>query len=125
MQEAWKPIPGYEGFYEASTLGRIRSVSRLVRCYGGHRTIRLKVLQHCYGPKGYPVVSISKGTGEQLTIAVHVLVLLTFRGPRPEGLLSRHLDGVKWNCSLDNLVYGTDIENWADRVKHQEAQNAL
>lgn len=50
---------------------------------------------------------------------VHHIVLTTFVGPCPEGLECRHLDGVKTNCRLSNLAWGTVTENAEDRKKHR------
>jgi hypothetical protein len=53
------------------------------------------------------------------TATVHLWVLLTFRGPKPSPLHEgRHLDGVKTNCRLDNLEWGTHQENIDDRTRH-------
>jgi predicted HicB family RNase H-like nuclease len=55
---------------------------------------------------------------------VHVLVLLTFRGPPQEGQVCRHLDGNPANNHLDNLAWGTRSENAHDSVKHQKMRKA-
>jgi len=49
---------------------------------------------------------------------VHELVLLTYVGPRPDGMLIRHLDGDPSNNRLDNLKYGSPAENYQDQVEH-------
>lgn len=118
----WRAVPGYEGSYEVSRDGRVRSVTRQVP-YGRHgctiyqgrelRLTRLKI--------GYLTVKLALA-GHTRTTYVHELVLRAFVGPRPKtdarGEI-RHLDGDKTNNHIDNLKYGTIIENAADRVRHR------
>lgn len=124
VDENWKPIPGYVGFYEASDLGRIRSTTRDVICFGGTRKIQSKVLKPVLDADGYGVVSISLG-GQQKTRPVHRLVALTFLGPLPEGQQTRHLNGDKADCSSQNLAYGSPVENWQDRKAHGNGIDGL
>lgn len=56
--------------------------------------------------------------GRYVTRRVHQLVLLAFVGPRPEGMQCRHLDGDPTNNQLENLRWGTPLENHADSVRH-------
>lgn len=117
MSEQWRPVVGAEDFYLVSNLGRVKSLSRQVRCYGGFRTIGERILKSSPDSDGYPLVTISFG-GIQYTRPVHRLVLEAFVGPLPEGLQSLHADGVPANCSLMNLSYGTAQANWKDRERH-------
>ena len=55
---------------------------------------------------------------------IHLLVMLAFVGPRPEGLETRHFDGNHLNNSLENLRYGTSSENSMDEVRHGTHRNA-
>ncbi len=54
-------------------------------------------------------------------VMVHQLVLYVFKGKNERGQVARHLDGVKSNNSKDNLVWGTQKENWEDKRKHGTA----
>ena len=123
MAEEWNPVPGYEGFYEVSDLGAVRSVTRQVP-YGrhGHTLYKGRVLKQFNSKNGYACVKLSL-CGALRTTYVHELVLRAFVGPRPiiqsKGEI-RHLDGQKTNNTLPNLVYGTVVENAADRVKHNK-----
>lgn len=56
--------------------------------------------------------------GKRYVQSVHVLVLLAFVGPCPEGMECRHLDGNPANNRLDNLCWGTGSENWNDKRRH-------
>jgi hypothetical protein len=125
MTEQWNPVPGYEGFYEVSDLGEVRSLTRHVP-YGkhGHTMYKGRVLKQFSSKNGYACVKLSI-CGALCTTYVHELVLRSFVGPRPatqsRGEI-RHLDGQKANNSLVNLVYGTVVENGADRAKHNKAR---
>ncbi len=123
--EVWKPIPGYETRYEVSNLGRVRSLGARYFHAGNNTfvTKRPRILKQSHVAGAYPVVNLSDD-GEQTTYRVHVLVLSAFRGPRPEGHETRHLDGNRVNARLSNLKWGTHAENEADKVKHGRAGRA-
>jgi hypothetical protein len=115
--EEWRDIQGYEGLYQASSLGRIRGVERMVRTKGGSlRAERARILATVEN-KGYLQVTLCKGGKRKLT-SVHKAVMLAFEGPPPEGMEIRHLDGVRKNNRKTNLVYGTNLENMRDRDEH-------
>lgn len=112
--EIWKPVPGYEGVYDISSLGRVRSVARIDR-FG--RSLPERILKHGQHKYGYPVVGLWRDN-RQTTRTVHSLIAEAFIGPRPEGMEVRHLDGNRRNCRLSNLAYGTHAENMADMIEH-------
>ena len=122
MAEIWKDIPGYEGRYQASTEGRIRSVDRVEHCAprdGKQPYSRIRkgqVLSTCLGSNGYPCVGLRKTQdAENATFCpVFHLIALTFLGPRPEGMVVCHSDGNKLNSALTNLRYDTGTENNLD-----------
>lgn len=109
--EIWKAIPGYEGYYEASNLGRIRSIERVVP-HGRHGTCKQKskVLKPAFDDHKYLRVALSMGDAFR-TYTVHRLVALTFLGPRPEGNQINHKSGIKTDNSVENLEYCTHSEN--------------
>lgn len=115
--EAWRPIPGFEG-YEVSNLGRVRSFRR----HGGRgrglvKTPRIKKTHP--GANGYLCVTLQKPDGNRCNkYAVHVLVAAAFMGPRPEGMQVAHGDGDRQNARLDNLRYATALENAQDKHRH-------
>jgi hypothetical protein len=106
QMEAWKAIPGYEGRYEASCQGRIRSlVHNKNQCRNVLRKTPLILKQQR-----------KKDIYEYYY--VHNLVLAAFVGPRPEGHEGCHRNGKSWDNRLENLRWATPKENSADKAKH-------
>lgn len=117
-EEIWKDIPGYEGRYQASDLGRIRSLDRRLPCtnkaYTWHtRLVKGTVLKPQKHNAGYASVPIGKKS-----FLVHILIMCTFVGPCPDGCEVAHNDGNKTNNVLKNLRYDTVKGNAADRIRH-------
>jgi hypothetical protein len=117
MAEIWKDIPGYEGRYQASTEGHIRSVDRVIDMYSPligrvvKRPIKGRVLRPGRNNSGHYSVTLGHGAHGSL---VHYLVLKTFVGERPDGMDIRHLNGNPCDNRLCNLAYGTRTENILD-----------
>lgn len=109
--ESWKSIPGYEGIYEISDLGNIRSI-KLYRTDKNGKTYRLpaKILKPLLGTDNYHFVCLYKG-GEAKQLRVHRLVLTAFVGSPPEGYYANHLDGNRINNKLCNLKWASPAEN--------------
>lgn len=101
--EEWRPIPEFEGKYEASNLGRIRSK----RC----------ILKQRLNRRGYPVVELSHGTYSRES-QVHSQVLAAFRGPREPDQECCHSNGIKTDNRLENLRWDTKSANTMDQVAH-------
>lgn len=116
--EEWRDIPGYVGFYQASDEGRIRSLERLLpsAVSDGIRKEK-KVLNPGLDGNGRLHVALSR-EGIVRHFQVHRLVLEAFVGLCPEGMECLHGDGVPVNCRLDNLRWGTRLENKADQKRH-------
>lgn len=110
--ESWRPVPGYEGCYDVSDHGNIRSW-HVYRGQPGPRGIALK-----RGKAGYPIVRLSDGAGNGKTWNVHHLVATAFIGPKDPGLHVRHLDGSRLNNALSNLAFGTPSDNVQDSIAH-------
>lgn len=116
--ENWKDVPGYEGLYAVSDMGRVKSLERLAPSKGGSlRRIGGKMLAIHSNGAGYKHVRLAKD-GVLTTVLLHRLVLEAFVGPRPDGMEARHLDGIRANNALRNLVWGTKKENADDRIAH-------
>ena len=115
--ELWKDIPGYEGKYQASSLGRIRSLDRYIQQKSKrgrlhphfHKGQVLKPGRFC---KSGPV-SVVLGHGA-IGSPVHQLIALTFLGPCPEGMEVLHNNGDPTDNRSSNLRYGTKTENILD-----------
>lgn len=123
--ERWKPVKGYEGIYEVSNHGRVRSVDRTVNYSDGrvHR-YKGKVLSAGLSKRGgYPLVSLYTQGKNQMRY-VHTLVAEAFIGTRPEGTEVCHNDGDPTNNHVDNLRYGTSSDNELDKVRHGTHANA-
>jgi HNH endonuclease/NUMOD4 motif len=117
--ENWLPVPGYEGLYEASDQGRVRSLDRMVgNCHGSLSRIRGKILSpapHCRN--GYPMVCLNRNGSREPT-TVHRIVAAAFLGPRPGGMEVCHNDGDASNNRVENLRYDTRSENIRDTWRH-------
>ena len=116
-QEVWWPIPEYEGCYEVSTDGRVRSLDREVLRGGFPMNLRGRMLKQNKNGSGYCQVVLSGPKG-QWNAFVHRLVALTFLGDPMDGQEVRHMDGCKNNNTLSNLKWGTKSENMSDCKRH-------
>jgi hypothetical protein len=114
--ETWKPVVGYEGSYEVSDQGRVRSLDRFVITRGGVRKrTKGKTLRTSVMNTGYLQVSL----GRAKTVTVHRLVLEAFVGPAPEGSEACHYpDPDRSNSALSNLRWGTRSDNIRDCIEH-------
>lgn len=115
--EEWRPIVGWEGLYEVSSIGRVRSVDRVIECADGPKRYKGRMRSLSKDGGGYPQVILSY-KGEQVMRKVHALVMEAFVGQRPEGMQICHGDGDQTNNRVGNLRYGTGQENCADTLKH-------
>jgi hypothetical protein len=116
--ETWRPIPGWEGRYEASDLGRIRSLARVVETVGGwSQSYRARIMRPSVRPDGRLRVTLCKDCRNHYFL-VHRLVLLAFVGPCPDGFEACHNDGHPDNNILANLRYDTHLGNMADKDRH-------
>jgi hypothetical protein len=115
-EEIWKDIPDCQ-HYQASNLGRIRSLDRVVRNIGGTRIHRGKILKQSNHPQGYFMVATCH-EGKVQMHAVHRLVIRAFLGLPDKGMQTCHNDGNPANNHIDNLRYDTVINNHKDKQKH-------
>jgi hypothetical protein len=128
-EEVWRDIPGYEGAYQVSNMGRVKSLSRsspIVYRDGriAKRTLREKILTPCVNKRGYESL-VLRLDGKDHTYEVHRLVAAAFMGPRPEGQETRHLDGNRLNNRADNLAYGTHSQNQLDLYTYRGYHHKL
>jgi hypothetical protein len=121
--ERWLPVVGWEGLYEVSDLGRVRSLDRVttnkngvdrrfpgrvLKLYDNKRLGRLELGLNRGGAKG----------GIHVRARVHILVLTAFVGPRPDGMEGCHGPAGGYDNRLTNLRWDTHSENMLDRTRH-------
>lgn len=111
--ERWVAVPGHEGSYEVSDMGRVRSLDHVAQTSRGGKRVKGRVLSPGKITGGYVAVTIRRKT-----CPVHSMVLTAFVGPRPEGYDTCHGNGVRDDNRLVNLRWGTKTENSADRRAH-------
>ena len=120
MEEIWMPVIGYEGLYEVSNLGRVRSLDREARhsSCGGVRILKGKVIKPQMGVGGYLRVCISKD-GKGKMFSVHRLVYSAFNGAIPHDMQVNHIDEDKTNNRLENLNLMTPKQNsnWGTHIQ--------
>jgi hypothetical protein len=127
-KEIWRDIPGYEGRYQASTMGHIRSVTRYIagRSRNGtpfvRKCIGVTLQPGRYCKSGHVSVILGRRTsGKQ----VHRLIALTYLGDVPEGKEVLHNNGDPTDNRLCNLRYGTRTENILDVYRAGRRWRAL
>lgn len=109
--ETWKPVLDYEGLYEVSNTGKLRSLHK-----GEPRELR-----QTQENTGYLSVGLYKDT-LKVTRSVHSLVAEAFIGPRPQGHHVCHVDGRKTNNAVDNLIIASPKTNALHKLAHGTAQ---
>lgn len=118
--EKWAPVPGYEGIYEVSDQGGVRSLDR--RDSRGHMR-RGKVLAAAAASGAHPTVALCRD-GKQRSHYVHHLVLTAFAGPRPEGMWACHWNDDPRDNRFENLRWATPSENSLDSLRNGTNHNA-
>jgi hypothetical protein len=121
--EIWKAIPGHFG-YEVSNEGRVRSIAREAF------SRKINAMRKLKGCDMKPIKSGAKGQYLAVTLGnprrrvfIHVLVLESFVGPRPNLHDACHQDGNPINNRLENLRWDTRSENIRDAVDHGRWKN--
>lgn len=138
-EEIWKDIEGYEGLYQISNLGNVRSVQHIVTISDPKRnrtytkTFPEQFRKTCYDPKGYVQINLKKGKVNK-RYRVHRLVALAFI-PNPSNLPQvNHKDEDKSNNRVDNLEwctneynskYGTRLERISDKLTGKSTHNSI
>jgi len=114
--EIWKQVVGYEGFYEVSNLGNIKSITRDVNTKGSKKRRHTgKPLKKILGSTGYLCAHLSK-FNQSRPMGIHRLVAHAFIGPQLTGYHTMHLDGDRTNNNIKNLRYGSPTCNAAFKV---------
>lgn len=124
-KEIWKAVPNYEGVYEASTHGRIRSLDRKVPhgVGGGYRNRKGTILKtdKKINGAGYMYATLAN-SGIHKKLAVHQIVAMSFLNHTPSGyeLVINHIDGDRLNNHKDNLEIVTTRQNATVKFKDRD-----
>lgn len=108
--EEWRTMVGWEGRYEVSNQGRVRSLFRPKRPGQGGRDCPAMIRRLQLNRYGYPVVFLN-GNGKPVLKSVHRAVVEAFIGPIPNGMVVNHRDGLKTNNHISNLEICTCKQN--------------
>lgn len=123
MPEEWRDVVGWEGLYEVSDQGRVRSLERVVPWKGWTRTVSTRILRPGKERRsGTETVVLSNG--HKVTRSVHRLVLEAFIGPCPPGMECCHFDDDRSNNRLENLRWDSSSANNYDMVRNGRHNNA-
>lgn len=110
MEECWLPIKNYEGLYEVSNFGRVRSLKRIAIAETHIRTVRERFLKPSINPRGYAIARLYKdGVRKNHTVA-RLVATAFIPNPlnKPE---IDHIDGIRTNNHVSNLCWATPREN--------------
>lgn len=125
-KEIWKPIKGWEGLYEISNLGRVKSISRICNADKGfhkNRTLKERILKPYKTRKGYLTVGLSNN-GYKKFYLVHVLIAQAFI-PNPENKpFIDHINTIKDDNRIENLRWVTAHENMTNPLSIQARKDA-
>jgi len=116
LPEVWRDVVGFEGFYQVSDQGRVKSLPRVVSMIDG-RTYKYAGKEQKISNKNYSSVCLNRD-GKEITRSVHRLVLEAFVGSCPEGMECCHNDGNQQNNALLNLRWDTHSGNMKDKKRH-------
>ena len=112
-EEIWKDIVGYEGLYQVSNTGKIKSLNY-------NHTGREKILKQRLFNRGYLYVGLWKN-GKQKYFSVHRLEYEAFYGEIPKGMQVNHINEIKTDNRLENLNLMTPKENtnWGTAIQRR------
>lgn len=125
-REHWRDVVGWEGWYQISDRGNLRSVDRqIVRSNGWPQSFRGRSMSPAPSFGGY-LGYVLRRKGKWKRLYIHTMVLEAFDGPRPTPKhQARHLDGNNRNNAAENLAWGTKVENEADKLRHGTDQKTV
>jgi hypothetical protein len=120
VPEEWRTVAGFEGLYEVSDQGRIKSLPRATGRRSPEYVLTPKLHDRRDVNRPYLDVHLRDADGRARTRKVHRLVAEAFLGPRPKGQVIRHGLGGPSDNRLVNLCYGTPAQNKADQALHRQ-----
>lgn len=121
MTEQWKPVVGYEGLYEVSSNGYVKSLARVVRFGSRTRIIPERILLPHRHIKGYFRVDLCKAGGYNHQF-VHRIVAQAFISNHDNKAVVNHKDSDRHNNTVENLEWVTYEENAAHRDQAERAR---
>lgn len=121
MEEIWKPVVGYEGFYEVSSMGRVKSLERK-DCLG--RTVKERILKQAVTHDGYLRVGLYAG-GKLKTLKIHRLVCEAFNDNRDEKPEVNHINEDKTDNRASNLEWCTRTWNNNHGTRNERAAKSI
>lgn len=127
--EEWRPVKGYDGIYEVSNFGRVRSLDRCVVCSNGVRNISGQIIKPYTDTYGYKVVKLRNGKTRKMFF-VHRLVATSFIcnpnnlpvvNHKDENKENNHSDNLEWCTEKYNTNYGSGkfrkANTWKKRIE--------
>lgn len=118
-KEKWKAVRGYEGFYEVSNVGRVRSVKRtIVDKNGLMKNLPSMIIVPSVSARGYRLIGLYKN-GLQKRMPLARLVAVAFVEGEKKGLTVDHIDENKANNKAANLQWLTEVENRNKHIKYK------
>lgn len=121
--EIWQDVPIFDCKYQASNMGNIRTKQYTVKKYSAffdkiiEQTYKQRLLKPTLDKDGYYRVHLGFN-GKKKSYSVHRMVLMAFVGIPPKGYEGCHNNGISHDNRLENLRWGTPLENAQDRVRH-------
>lgn len=121
IEEEWKAIPDWDGYYEASTFGRIRSVDRVIVNSVGAKRFWPGIILKQNSNGRYLHVGLGRG-GKLYTLLVHVLIATTFHEKSQEDFEVMHLNHNRLDNHYLNLKWGSHLQNMRDSTVYRNTK---
>lgn len=124
-KEIWRDVKGYEGYYQVSSEGRVKSLERtFIDKSGRKRTVKERVLKPTFDGWGYLIVTLCAG-GKRKNLMVHRLVCEAFNDNRDEKPEVNHINEIKTDNRACNLEWCTRRENLNHGTRSERSAKTL